>query len=56
MGAEAQIKWAKVKNNSKYFRLVKAGRRIYKKSGPNQKFLSNGIRRRKIKRNSFSLK
>jgi len=55
MGREAKIVWTKVKNNKKYFRLVKIGKKFYKNPGPNQKYNSKGIKRRKIKRNNFSL-
>ncbi len=56
MGKTGSVTWVKIKKrNSNEYRLVPTKWQYYKKPGPNQKYTSDGKRRRRIKRSPKSI-
>ena len=56
MGKTGSVTWVKIKKRgSNEYRLVPTKWQDYKKPGPNQKYTSNGKKRRRIKRSQKSI-
>ncbi len=55
MGKTGSVTWIKIKGRKGQIRLVPSRRQYYKKPGPNQKYTSDGKKRRKIPRSPKSI-
>jgi len=55
MGKTGTTQWIKIKGRKGQIRLVPSKYQYYKKPGPNQKYTSDGKRRRRIKRSPKSI-
>ncbi len=56
MGKTGSVTWVKIKKRgSNEYRLVPTKWQDYKKPGPNQKYTSNGKKRRRIRRSQKSI-
>ncbi len=56
MGKTGSVTWVKIKKRGRNeYRLVPTKWQNYKKPGPNQKYTSDGKRRRRIKRSPKSI-
>jgi len=55
MGKTGTTQWIKIKNRKGQTRLVPPKYQNYKKPGPNQKYTSDGKRRRRIRRSPKSI-
>ncbi len=55
MGKTGSVTWIKIKGRKGQTRLVPEKRQKYKKPGPNQKYTSDGKKRRRIARSPKSI-
>ncbi|MCD6494085.1 MAG: DUF5350 domain-containing protein [Archaeoglobaceae archaeon] len=55
MGKTGSVTWVKIKNRKGQYRLVPTKWQNYKKPGPNQKYTSDGKKRRRIPRSPSSI-
>jgi len=55
MGKTGSVTWIKIKGRKGQTRLVASRRQYYKKPGPNQKYTSDGKKRRKLSRSIKSI-